>query len=53
MNSLLWLAIVIVIAWIILRLVLAVTSGLIHLLWVAAIIMLIMWVIGKVRGRRK
>jgi hypothetical protein len=52
MNPLLWLAIVVVIAWIVLRLALAVTSGLLHLLWIAAIIMLIVWIVGKVRGKK-
>jgi hypothetical protein len=52
MNPLLWLAIVVVIAWIVLRLALAVTSGVLHLLWIAAIIMLIVWIVGKVRGKK-
>jgi len=51
MNSLVWLALVLLVAWIVLKLVVAVTSGLLHLLWVAAVIMFILWLVGKVRGK--
>jgi len=50
MNVLVWLAVVLLIAWLVLKLALAATSGLLHLLWIAAVIMFVMWLIGKVRG---
>jgi len=51
MNSLVWFAVVLIIAWVILRVILAVTSLALHVLWVAAVVMLIVWVIRKIRGR--
>ena len=51
MNSLVWLAIVLAVAWIVLRLALAVTSGLLHLLWIAALVMLSLWIFNKLRGK--
>jgi hypothetical protein len=52
MNALVWLAVLLIIAWLVLKLALAVTSGMLHLLWIAAVIMFIMWAIGKMRGTR-
>jgi ABC-type iron transport system FetAB permease component len=51
MNSLVWLAVVLVIAWVILKLVLAVTGAALHLLWIAAIIMFALWALGKLRRK--
>ena len=51
MNSLAWLAIVLAVAWIVLRLALAVTSGLLHLLWIAALVMFCLWIFNKLRGK--
>ena len=51
MHSLVWLAIVLAIAWIVLRLALAVTSGLLHLLWIAALVMVVIWLFNKLRGK--
>ncbi|MDQ3623421.1 MAG: hypothetical protein M3463_13175 [Verrucomicrobiota bacterium] len=51
MNSLVWLAVALLIGWIVLRLALAVTSGLLHLLWIAAVIMFVVWLFGKMRGK--
>ncbi len=48
MNSLLWLAIVLIIIWIVVRLILAVTSFALHLLWIVGVILLIVWVVKKV-----
>lgn len=52
MNAIAGLAILLLICWVVLRVALAVTSGLLHLLWIAALIMLAMWVIGKLRGSK-
>ena len=50
-HTLLWLAIVLALAWVILRVALAVTSVALHLLWIAAIVLFVFWLIGLVRGR--
>jgi hypothetical protein len=49
MHSFVWLAIVLLVIWVVLRLALAVTSGLLHLLWIAAVIMFVMWLVKRVR----
>jgi hypothetical protein len=50
MSKLLILAIFLVILWVILRVALAITGVFLHLLWVAAIILAIFWLVGKLRG---
>lgn len=51
MNSLAWIAAVILILWIVLRVALAITSGILHLLWIVALVMLAVWLYNKFRGR--
>jgi hypothetical protein len=50
MNAIAGLAVFLLILWLVLKVALAVTSGLLHLLWIAAVIMLVMWAVGKLRG---
>jgi hypothetical protein len=50
-HSFLWIAVVLVIIWIIAKTVLAVTSVALHLLWVLAIIALVIWLVGRVSNR--
>ncbi|HEX8280674.1 MAG TPA: hypothetical protein VF551_04810 [Chthoniobacterales bacterium] len=50
MNSLVWLAVVLVVVWIVARIFLAVTSALLHLLWIAAIVFFVIWIFRKVTG---
>lgn len=50
-HTLLWLAIVLVIAWVVLRLAVAVTGFALHLLWIAGLVLFVMWLINFVRGR--
>lgn len=50
MSKLLILAVFLVILWVILRVALAITGVFLHLLWVAAIILAIFWLVGKLRG---
>ena len=47
MNSFIWLAVLLVIVWIVARIFLAVTSVLLHLLWVGAVIFIVIWLIKK------
>ena len=50
MNSFLWLAIVLVVVWLVARVFLALTGALLHLLWIIGIILLVVWVFRKVMG---
>ena len=50
-SSLIWLAIALFVAWIVLRLVLAMTGGLLHLLWLGALIFLAIWLFQQMTGR--
>lgn len=50
MKSLLVIAIFLMILWLILRVALAITGVALHLLWVAAVILAVLWLFGKLRG---
>jgi hypothetical protein len=50
MNAIAGLALLLLIIWVVLRVALAITSGVLHLLWIAAIIMLVVWAVGRLRG---
>lgn len=52
MKTFLWLAIFLVIAWVVLRVALAITSGVLHLLWIAAVLFFIMSLVSKFRASR-
>ncbi len=47
MNSLIWLAVVLIIAWIVLKFFLAITSVVLHVVWVLALIFLAIWLFKK------
>ncbi len=49
MNILAALAVVLLILWVVLKLALAITSGLLHLLWIAAVVLVIIWLVDKFR----
>jgi len=48
--KLLSLAIFLLVLWAVLKLALAVTGIALHLLWIAAVILFVFWLIGKLRG---
>jgi hypothetical protein len=48
-HSLLWIAVLLIVIWVIARLTLAVTSLALHILWIVAVIMIIVWLIGLIR----
>jgi hypothetical protein len=50
-HTLLWLAVLLVIAWAVLRVALSVTALGLHLLWIAGIVLFVMWLVGLMRGR--
>lgn len=52
MSRILVLAVFLLILWVILRLALALTGVFLHLLWIAAIILAVMWLVGKIRGKK-
>ena len=51
LKTLIAIALLLLVAWIVLRIALAITSGLLHLLWVVALIMLCIWAWGKLRAK--
>lgn len=51
MNPLIGLAIFLLILWIVLRLALAVTGVFLHVLWIVAIVLAVLWLVGKLRGK--
>lgn len=50
MSKILILSVILLIAWIVLHLALAVTGAFLHLLWIIAVILAIVWIVGKLRG---
>jgi hypothetical protein len=50
-HSLVWIAVLLIVIWVLARVVLAVTSVALHLLWVVAIIAAIVWVYRRVTRR--
>lgn len=52
MSKLLALAVFLLILWVVLRVALAITGVFLHLLWVIAVILAVLWLVGKVRGSK-
>lgn len=50
-HHFIWLAVVLMIAWLILRIALAVTSLALHLLWIGAIICGVIWILRQISGK--
>ena len=50
MSKVLGLAIFLLILWVVLRVALAITGAFLHLLWIGAIILAVLWLFGKLRG---
>ena len=51
MSSLLGTALFLLILWVVLRVALAVTGLFLHLLWIIAIVLAVIWLVGKLRGK--
>ena len=51
MGKILILAIILLIAWVLLRFAFAIAAGALHLLWIIAVILFIFWIIAKIRGK--
>lgn len=52
MSKLLGLAVFLLILWVILWVALKITGLFLHLLWVAAVILFVLWLVGKIRGEK-
>lgn len=50
MSKLLSLAVLLLIIWIVLKVALAVTGAFLHLLWIIAMVLVVVWLIGKAKG---
>jgi hypothetical protein len=50
-KALIAIALLLMIAWVVLRVALAITSGLLHLLWIVALVMLVIWAWGQIRAK--
>jgi hypothetical protein len=48
MDKLLWIAVVLIVLWIVAALTKAVVGFVLHLLWIVALILLAVWVVKKV-----
>jgi hypothetical protein len=48
MNNLLYLAILLVVIWVVARVVGFVAGALLHLLWIVAIVLVVIWLVRKV-----
>lgn len=53
MRSLLYIAILLVVIWVIARVVGFVAGAMLNLLWIVALVLLVIWLIGLVTGRRR
>ena len=50
-HSLLWLAILLIGLWVLARVILAATAFALHLLWIVAVIVAIIWLVRRVSRR--
>ncbi len=48
MNSLVWFALLLIIIWVVARVFLAVTGAFLHLLWIVAVILFLVWAFTKI-----
>ena len=51
MRHLIWLALVLIAFYLVLSIGKFVVGGALHLLWIAAIIVFLIWLVGVIRGR--
>lgn len=51
MNVMLLVGILLLVAWVLLRVVFALTGLVFHLLWIAALVFFVLWLIGQVAKR--
>jgi hypothetical protein len=51
MSKLLLLSFLLLVIWVVMRVALAVTGIFLHVLWIIAVILAILWLVGKLRGK--
>jgi hypothetical protein len=51
MKALIAIALLLMVLWIVLRLALAITSGLLNVLWIVALVMLVAWAWNTLRSK--
>lgn len=47
MTSIIWIAVVLFVIWLVIRLVFAITSAALHILWIIGVILLVVWLMKK------
>lgn len=52
MRHLIWIAVLLVVIWVIARLIAGIAGALLNLLWIVAIIVFVVWLFGLLTGRR-
>jgi hypothetical protein len=50
-NSPLGIAVILLVIWLVAKVVFAITSFFLHLLWIAAVLMFLVWVFGRLAGK--
>lgn len=53
MRSLLYIAILLIVIWVIAQVVGFVAGALLNLLWIVALVLLVIWLFGLITGRRR
>ena len=48
MNSIIWIAVALFVLWLLVRLVFAITSVALHLLWIIGVILVVIWLAKKI-----
>ena len=52
-STFIWLALVLMVLWVVLKVALAITSVALHLLWIGAIIFFVCWIFGQFTGNKR
>ncbi len=52
MSKLLSAAFLLLVIWVVLKMALAITSVTLHLLWIIAVILAVLWLVGRIRGTK-
>lgn len=53
MHSLLWIALVLLVLWVVARVIGFVAGVALNLLWIVALVLLVMWLFSFITGRRR
>jgi hypothetical protein len=53
MRSLLYIAVLLIIIWVVARVIAGVAGALLNILWIVALVMLVIWLFGLLTGRNR